>query len=91
MASCVPPKTAKFLEIGLGRVMPLIFATMGVSYGCLWLNKATWNVPPASLSPQFEAEAAKAGGAAPRLTAPPVYLNPIRNGLPGGIRGPEDM
>lgn len=91
MASCVPPKTGKLFDISIGRILPLVLGTMGASYGCLVLNKQLWNVEPVSLSPQFEAEAAKAGGAAARLTAPPVYLNPIRSGLPGGVRGPEDL
>lgn len=91
MASCVPPKTGKLLDIAFSRVAPLILATMGASYGCLVMNKKLWNVEPVSLTPQFEAEAAKTGGAAARLTAPAVYLNPIRNGLPGGVRGPEDL
>lgn len=90
-ASCVPPKTGKLLDIAFSRVMPLVLGTMAASYGCLVLNKSAWNVEPVSLSPQWEAEAAKTSGAATRLTAPPVYLNPIRNGIPGGVRGPEDL
>jgi hypothetical protein len=90
-ASCVPPKTGKLLDIAFSRVLPLIVGTCAASYGCLVLNKEMFNVPPLSLSPQFEAEAAKTSGAAQRLTAPAVYLNPIRSGLPGSVRGPEDV
>ena len=70
-ASCVPPKTGKLLDIAFSRVMPLILGTCAASYGCLVLNKQMFNVAPASLSPEFVAEAAKTTGAAARLTAPP--------------------
>jgi len=26
-----------------------------------------------------------------RTDAPPVYLNPISNGIPGNVRGPDDL
>jgi hypothetical protein len=91
MASCVPPKTGALLDIAFSRVMPLILGTMAASYGCLVLNKTAFNTEPVTLTPQWQAEAAKTSGAAARLTAPAVYLNPIRSGLPGGIRGPEDV
>lgn len=90
-ASCVPPKTGKLFDIAISRIMPVIMGTMAASYGLLVLNKQACNVEPVSLTPQFQAEAAKTSGAAARLTAPAVYLNPIRSGLPGGVRGPEDL
>lgn len=90
-SSCVPPKTGKLLDIAFSRVVPLILGTCAASWACLVGNKALFNVPPPSLSAEFQAEASKTTGAAHRLTAPAVYLNPIRNGLPGSVRGPEDL
>ena len=46
---------------------------------------------PASMAPDFVAEANRIGQILSRVSAPPVYRNPIRLGLPGGLRGPEDL
>ena len=43
------------------------------------------------MAPDFVAEANRIGQISSRVSAPPVYRNPIRQGLPGGLRGPEDL
>ena len=43
------------------------------------------------MAPGFVAEAQRIGEISSRISAPPVFRNPIRMGLPGGLRGPEDL
>ncbi|KIY96420.1 hypothetical protein MNEG_11541 [Monoraphidium neglectum] len=84
--------SGKFLEVPFwSKIMPSILITFGLSGLAVWANKAIFNVPPPSLSPEFKAEAAEKAGVVERISAPPVFSNPIRRGIPGNIRGPEDL
>jgi hypothetical protein len=48
--------------------------------------------PPARRqSPEFQARTARVGPVAERTDATPVFLNPIRNRIPGHLRGPNDL
>lgn len=85
------PKTGKLFEIGMGKVVPVLLGASALSVGSIWLNSKLLYVPPASLADDFKAEAAAKDGIAEREGAPPVFLNPIRRGLPGTMRGPEDV
>lgn len=87
----IVPKTGHLLEIPFSKSVPAMLAVFGLSAISVWANKALFNVPPASVSPAFLAEAAEKEGVAERISAPPVFLDPITRGIPGNVRGPDDL
>lgn len=46
---------------------------------------------PVSMTPEWRDEARRVGPISVRQHAPPVFRDPIRHGIPGHIRGPEDL
>lgn len=85
-------RTGKFFEVPLGRalVFPLLVAS-AMSIGSMAVNDKLFWKPPATLDAEYRAAAAEKDGVMERGGAPPVFLNPISRGLPGGMRGPEDV
>ncbi|KAI8475946.1 MAG: hypothetical protein J3K34DRAFT_464318 [Monoraphidium minutum] len=86
-----PPMTGNLLEIPFSKVLPSLMSAFAFSGFAIWANKAAFNVAPASLAPAFLAEAAEKTGIAERISAPPVFLDPISRGIPGSVRGPDDI
>ncbi|GBF95323.1 hypothetical protein Rsub_07751 [Raphidocelis subcapitata] len=84
-------KLHTFLETPMAKIMPSFLAATGFSFAAIYANKAIFNVAPNSLSPDFVAAAAEKEGIAERISAPAVFLNPIRRGINGGVRGPDDV
>ncbi|GLC40019.1 hypothetical protein PLESTB_001520000 [Pleodorina starrii] len=86
------PRVGRFFEVPLSYVVPRVAAGIAAA-GALWyLNGAIfWNYKPESLSPEFVEEKKKIGDVAQRMNAPPVYLNPFSQRIPGSILGPEDV
>eukprot|EP00775_Hariotina_reticulata_P007410 gene7410-7619_t len=72
------------------QTLPKVLIACGLSGLCVYLN-SWFNIPPLTASPVFQAEQARIGMVMTRTDAPPVYLNPISNGIPGNVRGPEDV
>lgn len=85
------PRIGKFFEIPFSTTMPSLIGALVLSAVGVWGNKALFNVPPASLSPDFVAEAAEKAGIAERISAPAVFLDPISRNIPGYMRGPDDV
>lgn len=83
-------RTGKILEVPLSVIAPGLLAAFGLSYV---LNKSSQNYSPwpATFSSEFLAEANKIGNVAQRTEAPAVFLDPIRNGVPGSVLGPDDL
>lgn len=85
-------RRGKIFDVPFSYTGPRIAAAM-VLAGAIWwaVPVLTWNHKPETLSPEFVAEAKKVGAVAQRMNAPPVFLNPFTNRIPGGIVGPEDV
>lgn len=83
--------TGHFLEIPFSKIVPSLLTTFGLSAAAVWANKALYNVAPASLQPDFLAAAAEKEGVVERISAPAVFSNPISRGIPGNLRGPDDV
>ena len=62
-----------------------------VSATLVWMDHKLFATTPASLEPDFQDAARKIGPVAERTNAPPVFLNPMSNKIPGFIRGPDDL
>ncbi|KAG2499461.1 hypothetical protein HYH03_002408 [Edaphochlamys debaryana] len=85
-------RTGRFMEPGLGYMLPRVGAAFVVAGALWWFNSQFGqSYRPETLSPEFVAEAKKIGEVATRVNGPPVYLNPFVNKIPGSIRGPEDV
>ncbi|KAG1663377.1 hypothetical protein FOA52_007114 [Chlamydomonas sp. UWO 241] len=80
------------MEVPLSFVVPRVMGVVA-SAALLWYvaPMVLWTKKPASLDPEFLAEAKRIGNVAQRMHAPPVYLNPFTNRMSGGILGPEDL
>ncbi|KAG2441537.1 hypothetical protein HXX76_003158 [Chlamydomonas incerta] len=85
------PRVGRIFEVPLGYVFPRVAAGIAAA-GCLWYLNNTFlqTYRPETLSKEFLEEQAKIGEVAQRMNAPPVYLNPFSNRIPGSILGPED-
>ncbi|GAX80281.1 hypothetical protein CEUSTIGMA_g7719.t1 [Chlamydomonas eustigma] len=86
------PRTGHYFEIPLSQTMPRVFAVLATA-GVLWwgARELLWYKRPDTLKPEFIEEAKKIGNVAQRMNAPPVFLNPFSNRIPGNISGPEDL
>jgi hypothetical protein len=62
-----------------------------ISATLVWMDGKLFNTTPASFEPEFQDAARKIGPVAERTNAPPVFLNPMSNRIPGYIRGPDDL
>ncbi|WIA20985.1 hypothetical protein OEZ85_005322 [Tetradesmus obliquus] len=85
------PRTSQFLEVPFRFSGGMTLAFMGLGVLCIWANRRTFTSTPVSMSPEFQEAARKIGPVAERAHAPPVFLNPISNRIPGHYRGPEDV
>ncbi|GIL74653.1 hypothetical protein Vretimale_2304 [Volvox reticuliferus] len=86
------PRLGRFFEVPLSYVVPRVAAGMAAAGALVYLNSVIfWNHKPESLTPEFLAEQKKIGDVAQRMNAPPVYLNPFSQRIPGSILGPEDV
>jgi hypothetical protein len=88
----VVPKTGNFFEIPpLGRAGALVILSAVVSAGFLFAAGRTFSPPVPSRDPSFRRKAAAIGPVAERVCDKPVFLNPIRNRIPGYTPTPEDV
>jgi hypothetical protein len=91
---CVPlqgyslPQCKGFLPTPFSKHFPIFMLFGGLTWACSWLNNRNFQ-PVESMSAEYKAAEAK--NIITRTDAPPVFINPIRNGLPGNILGPEDL
>eukprot|EP00195_Chlamydomonas_chlamydogama_P005603 CAMPEP_0202899430 /NCGR_PEP_ID=MMETSP1392-20130828/7661_1 /ASSEMBLY_ACC=CAM_ASM_000868 /TAXON_ID=225041 /ORGANISM="Chlamydomonas chlamydogama, Strain SAG 11-48b" /LENGTH=109 /DNA_ID=CAMNT_0049585605 /DNA_START=50 /DNA_END=379 /DNA_ORIENTATION=+ len=86
------PRSGKLFEVPFTTyTLPRILGIMGLAGVLGYANQAIfWNQKPDTLNPEFVAEAKKIGHVAQRMNAPPVYMDPFHNRIPGSISGPED-
>ncbi|PNH11960.1 hypothetical protein TSOC_001148 [Tetrabaena socialis] len=86
------PRTGRFFEVPFSYLGPRLAGGIAVA-GLAWYANSLlfWTYKPETLSPEFRAEAKKIGAVAQRMNAPPVYLNPFSNRIPGSVLGPEDI
>eukprot|EP00882_Tetradesmus_deserticola_P001281 GHRQ01001384.1.p2 GENE.GHRQ01001384.1~~GHRQ01001384.1.p2 ORF type:complete len:122 (+),score=39.74 GHRQ01001384.1:116-481(+) len=85
------PRTPQFLEVPFRFSGGMTLAFMGLGGVLLWANRRIFSTTVISMTPEFQDAARKIGPVAERSGAPPVFLNPITNKIPGQYRGPEDV
>jgi hypothetical protein len=85
------PKTGAFFEIPpLGRLGLVILGSSVVSAALLFATGRTFSPAVPSRSPEFKRKAAAIGPVADRVIGGPVFLNPMRNRIPGRYMTPAD-
>uniref|UniRef100_A0A7S0RSR8 Uncharacterized protein n=1 Tax=Chlamydomonas leiostraca TaxID=1034604 RepID=A0A7S0RSR8_9CHLO len=86
------PRTGRILEVSAAYLLPRVGMVLGLA-GLVWgaNQKFLWVQKPASVTPEFLEEVKRIGPVAQRVNAPPVFLNPFTNRIPGSARGPEDL
>lgn len=83
-----PPRTGALFEFApTGRAGAVVLASAVLSAGMLWLTAHSF-APVHSADWSRRAEAI--GPVADRVAAGPVFLNPMRNRIPGHCPTPED-
>lgn len=85
------PRTRYFLEAPSSFLTKAMLVGLGLSYAALWLNRRMYTSTVVSMEPEFQEAARRIGPVAERTDAPPVFLNPISNRIPGWCLGPEDV
>jgi hypothetical protein len=85
------PKTRYLLEVPSSFLMKACFIGFTLPIAMLWLNRRMYTTTVVSMEPEFQEEARRIGPVAERTDAPPVFLNPITNRIPGWCLGPEDV
>jgi hypothetical protein len=80
-------KHGRRLEVPLSRCAPAVLRCCGLSWLALHINRS----PPVTTTPEWVAAAERIGPVSQRTEAPPAFLNPIRNRIPGTIVGPDDL
>eukprot|EP00878_Enallax_costatus_P000418 GHUV01000508.1.p1 GENE.GHUV01000508.1~~GHUV01000508.1.p1 ORF type:complete len:128 (+),score=28.69 GHUV01000508.1:156-539(+) len=85
------PKTKYLLEVPSSFLNKSLLAFLGLSAAALWLNRRMYTTTVVSMEPEFQAAARRIGPVAERTDAPPVFLNPITNRIPGWCVGPDDV
>uniref|UniRef100_A0A7S0VW03 Uncharacterized protein n=2 Tax=Polytomella parva TaxID=51329 RepID=A0A7S0VW03_9CHLO len=85
------PRAGRILEAPMSFVAPRFLGGLLFAYALFEANRSIFWKPPHTFDAEFQAEVAKIGSVAQRMNGSPVYLNPFRNRIPGGIVGPEDV
>lgn len=70
----------QILEVPLRFSARLVAACAALSIWMIWVDRKVFGTTPESLTPDFQERARRVGPVAERVAAPPVFLNPIRNG-----------
>eukprot|EP00879_Flechtneria_rotunda_P001991 GHRR01002166.1.p1 GENE.GHRR01002166.1~~GHRR01002166.1.p1 ORF type:complete len:126 (+),score=43.53 GHRR01002166.1:166-543(+) len=86
-----PPRLGTFAEVPFSFWGKVMAAAMTASACLMWANRRLYTVTVSSMEPEFQDAARKIGPVAERTDAPPVFLNPISNRIPGYYRGPDDI
>lgn len=87
---CVP-KTGRLFEIPpLGRAGFVVLASAVASGALMFATARVFSPPVPSRSRDFQRKAEQIGPVADRVIGGPVFLNPIRNRIPGHMPTPED-
>lgn len=88
----VVPKTGHFFEVPLGKAGAVVLLASVVSAGLMFAMGRAFSPEVPSQSPEWRRKADALGPVADRVTenAGPVFLNPMRNGIPGYCPTPED-
>lgn len=87
----VVPKTGNFFEIPpLGRAGLVLLGASVASAALLFATGRTFSPAVASRSPDFKKKSAAIGPVADRVIGGPVFLNPMRNRIPGSCPTPAD-
>lgn len=84
-------KTARLFEIPpLGRAGFVVLASAVASAALMFATARTLSPPVPSRSPEHVRRADAIGPVADRVIGGPIFLNPMRNGIPGHMPTPED-
>jgi len=75
-----------FLPVPFSRHIPIFAAAVGITWLCSALNARNFS-PVETMSPEYKTRE----NIIQRTEAPAVFINPIYNGLPGNILGPDDI
>lgn len=87
----VVPKTGRLFEIPpLGRAGAVVLLSAVAAAAVGFATARTFSPPVPSRSPEFKRRAAALGPVADRVVGGPVFLNPMRNRIPGYCPTPED-
>eukprot|EP00798_Chlamydomonas_sp_ICE-L_P011212 gene11212-18834_t len=84
------PRTGRIFEIPLSYTIPRVLAVVTLAGVLSYSIPRFFWKKPHTMEPEWLKEAEKFKGIATRVHAPPVYLNPFTNKIPGGVIGPED-
>lgn len=85
------PKTNYFMEVPGSFLTKAVLFGVGFSFVAMWLNRRMYTSTVPSMEPEFQDAARRIGPVAERTAAPPVFLNPITNRIPGWCVGPDDV
>lgn len=83
-------QTKTFLEVPFGSLVTPLLTAFALGGVFSWANSKMF-VTPESCKPEFLAEQAKIGNVIARTEVPAVFINPIMNGIPGNVLGPDDL
>jgi hypothetical protein len=87
----VVPRTGRLFEIApLGKAGAVVLLSAVVSAALMFGTVQTLTPRPASHSPDFRRRADARGPVADRVAANPIFLNPMRNRIPGHSITPDD-
>eukprot|EP00775_Hariotina_reticulata_P001767 gene1767-2106_t len=87
----MPPKSGKLLDVPGRFSGGVVLAACAGGLVCMWLNRRLYGTTVDSMTPEFQDAVRRIGPVAERTDAPPVFLNPISNRIPGYYRGPDDI
>lgn len=87
----LPPRNNKFLVYGFGDIGPWLLGSFALSAAVWSWNFYYLRAGSHPHSAEWLAEAERIGNVVERVNGPPVFLNPMRNRIPGYITGPEDL
>lgn len=87
----VVPRTGRLFEIPpLGRAGALVLLSCVASAGLMFAAGRTFSPLVPSRDKELRRKAEALGPVAQRVCSGPIFLNPIRNGIPGYMPTPED-
>jgi hypothetical protein len=87
----VVPKTGRFFEVSpFGRAGAVLLLASIASAGLMFATTRTFSPEVPSRSPEWRRRSDAIGPVADRVAAGPVFLNPMRNRIPGYCPTPED-
>jgi len=88
----IPPRTGRLFEFSpTGRIGAIVLLSCVASAGLMAAAERAFSpTPPPSREEEFVRKAEALGPVAQRICAEPIFLNPMRNGIPGYTPTPAD-